>query len=86
MAGIVLWYLDGSLGTRIFKNVFNTYKEENNKFPSNTQAAAWLTKKGWPCKLATDSIRIPPITQRITHGLEFTDTEALTAFILRWGG
>lgn len=90
MASVTLWFLDGQLGMNVFTNTGAAYFAEHSVYPTVTkELPKWLTKNGWPCKSATDYFPRPVggiIRQVETTGLQFKNEEALTAFILRWGG
>jgi len=86
MTGVVLWFLDRPTGLNVYQNVNTAYYAENGVYPTvDKQMAAWLTKNGWPCTPASEPWRDMDGINRISRGLRFTDTEALTALILRWG-
>lgn len=90
MAGVTLWFIDGQLGNNVFMNTGAAYRAEHGVYPKvSTELPKWLTKNGWPCKGATDYFPSPIVgkmQQVETKGLQFKSEEALTAFILRWGG
>jgi hypothetical protein len=90
MASVTLWFLDGQLGKNIFSNTTAAYRAEHGVYPTVTkELPKWLTKNGWPCKGATDYFPRPiggKMKQVETTGLQFANEEALTAFILKWGG
>jgi hypothetical protein len=79
-----LLFLD-PIGQRVFKNVLTVGAVSANTVLELEDIAPCLTAAGWPCKLVTQNILIDR-GSRIAYGLEFLDEQALTAFILRWGG
>lgn len=82
MSAVVLLFID-PIGQRVFRNVLNDDALDTNT--TLEDIAPCLTAIGWPCKLVQHILKTNN-GPRITHGLEFPDTQSLTAFILRWGG
>lgn len=85
MGNVTLWYLDGIQGRNVFRNIMTEYNSKEGLYPRNEEIPEWLTTIGWPCTLAVETVHIGSHDYRVTHGVKFEDTEALTAFILRWG-
>jgi hypothetical protein len=79
--GIVLWFIDGSLGPRTRRHILKEYPADLNDVTDWRVIAEWLTINGWPCMWATE--RVNGGTR--IHGLRFKDMESITAFVLRWG-
>jgi hypothetical protein len=78
--GIVLWFIDGDLGRRVYLNTHTAYtKSQINK--DELDLATWLTSMGWPCTMVEETTK----SMNIFRGLQFKDMESITAFVLRWG-
>ena len=81
---VTLLFIDPA-GQRVFKNVIDAYGGATGQIVELEDIAPFLTSIGWPCTLVQETIPTHN-SPRKTHGLQFSDHQSLTAFILRWAG
>ena len=71
-------------GARIFNNIMLAFFKEYSANPAIKNMHVFLENRGWPCKSIECTV-LDNIVDKMCYGLEFADSEALTAFILHWG-